>query len=240
MALPRLDAPTYEITLPVSNKRLKFRPFLVKEQKILLMAMESGESDVIEANIHQVLNNCAISEIDIDSMPIVDIEYYFLNLRARSVGESVESKYKCENIVEGKECGNTMDVEFNILDTNVKLPEVKDEMIPLTDTVGIKMKYPDYAVIHRMKHADSVTDVAFELVIDCIDYIYDEDNVYHAHETPKDELMAFLETLTKDQFAKLEDFIDNLPKLEKKIEVTCKKCGFTHKIDVQGLEDFFG
>lgn len=204
------------------------------------MAMESGESDVIENNIRQVLQNCAISQIDIDSLPIVDIEYYFLNLRARSVGEVVESKYKCENIVDGKECGNTMDVEFNILDTQVHIPENTEELIALNEHVGLKMKYPDFAVVKRMKEADSITDVAFELVVDCIEYIYDDDNLYYAHETPKQELMAFLESLTKEQFAKLEEFIDNLPKLEKKIEVTCKKCGFAHKIDVQGLEDFFG
>lgn len=240
MALPKIDAPVYEIVLPVSNTKLKFRPFLVKEQKILLMAMESAESDVIENNIYQVLQNCALTEIDLDSLPIVDIEYYFLNLRARSVGEIVETKYKCENQVDGKPCNNTMDVSFNILDTQVQMPTVMEEMIPLNDKIGIKMKFPDFSVIHRMKDADTITDTAFELVINCIDYIYDEDNIYHSYETPKEELMSFLESLTKEQFAKLEDFIDNLPKLEKKIEVTCSKCGFHHKIDVEGLEDFFG
>ena len=126
MALPKIDTPTYEITLPVSKQKLKFRPFLVKEQKILLMAMESGEKTVIENNIRQVLQNCALDAIDVEQLPLIDIEYYFLQLRARSVGEVVESKYKCENEVDGKICGHINDVSFNILDTQVEFPEKRE------------------------------------------------------------------------------------------------------------------
>lgn len=240
MALPHIDIPTYEIELPISKQKIKFRPFLVKEQKILLMAMESGEKETIETNIKQVLQNCMVDRIDIESLPIIDIEYYFLNLRARSVGEIVESKYKCENIVNEKECGNIMDTKFNILDVNVEIPEIGNDTIRLTDSIGLKMKYPDFSVIKKLQKTESATDVAFELIIDCIDYIFDAENLYHAHETPRKELMDFLESLTKEQFEKLEGFVDNLPKLKKTIQVNCSKCGFSHKIEVQGLDDFFG
>jgi hypothetical protein len=240
MALPKIDAPTYEITLPVSKKQLKFRPFLVKEQKILLMAMETGEKEIIENNIKQILQNCAISDFDVDATPIVDIEYYFLNLRARSVGEIVETKYKCENVVNSEVCGNVMDTKFNLLDIELEIQnELAEDTIVLSGDVGIKMKYPDFAVVEKLQQSDSVTDSAFEFIIECIDYIYDSDNVYYAHETPQEEIQVFLESLTKEQFEKIETFVDRLPKLSKKIEATCKKCGFHHTINVEGLEDFF-
>lgn len=239
MALPKISAPTFEITLPVSKKSIQFRPFLVKEQKILLMAMESGEKGVIESNVKHILNNCLISDIDIDSLPIVDIEYYFLNIRARSVGEVVESKYKCENEVDGVVCNNTMDTKFNILDVQVDMPKDLNDKIQITPTVGVKLRYPNFDLVDKLQDLDNATDIAFELIIECIEYVYDEDNLYYAHETPREELMAFLESLTKDQFEKIEEFVENLPKLKKEIEVTCKKCGFSHKIKVEGLESFF-
>jgi hypothetical protein len=203
------------------------------------MAMESGEKSVIENNIRQVLQNCALTPIDVENLPLIDIEFFFLNLRARSIGEVIETKYKCENEVDGKTCGHVNDVSFNILDTQVEMPEEKSDLIPITDTIGIKMKYPDFSVIKKLEQAETITDIGFELVIDCIDYVYDGDNLYHAHETPKEELMQFLESLTKEQFDKLESFVDNMPKLEKKINFICTKCGFNHNINVQGLDDFF-
>lgn len=238
--LPKIQAPTYEITLPVSHKSIKFRPFLVKEQKILLMAMESSDESDIGNNIQQVLRNCLISEnVNIDDLPIADIEYYFLNLRARSIGEIVESRYRCNNVVNGKECGNIMDTEINILDIKVEIPEIKDDVIRLTDKIGVKMKYPNFDLVKKLKNVESVADVSFELIINCIEYVFDDENLYYAHETPKEELLSFLESLTKDQFEKIENFIDNLPKLKKTIEIDCKKCGFHHIIEVEGLEDFF-
>ena len=237
--LPKIEAPSYELTLPVSKKTIRFRPFLVKEQKILLMAMESGEKAVIENNIRQVLQNCALGELDVENLPLIDIEYYFLNIRARSVGEVVESKYKCENEVNGKVCGHVNDVSFNILDTQVIFPEQVEDLITLNGQVGIKMKYPEFSVIKKLENAETITDVGFELVIDCIDYIYDGDNLYYAHETSKEELIQFLESLTKEQFDKIESFVDNMPKLEKKINFICSKCGYNHNINVQGLDDFF-
>ena len=117
MALPKLDVPTYEIELPISKKTIKYRPFLVKEQKNLLMALESNESSTIQQNVRDILNNCTLTEgINIDKLPIIDVEYYFVNLRAKSVGEVVESKYKCNNEVEGKVCGNLMEKEINLLE----------------------------------------------------------------------------------------------------------------------------
>ena len=239
MALPKISTPTFQITLPLSNKIIKFRPFLVKEQKILLMAMESGEKDTIETNIKHILYNCLIDDVDIESLPLVDIEYYFLNLRARSVGEIVESKYKCENEVDGKVCGNTMETSFNILDVKLEKPADVKDTFDLGQGIGIKMKYPNFDVVEKMQDSESATDAVFELIIECIDYIYDEDNMYYAHETPKEELMAFIESLTKEQFDQIEKFVESVPTLKKELEITCSKCGFQHKLKVEGLQDFF-
>jgi hypothetical protein len=239
MALPRIDVPTYQVTLPVSKKTLNFRPFLVKEQKVLLMAMESNDKSTIENNIHQILQNCILNEINLENLPLVDIEFFFLQLRARSAGEVVDSKYKCENVVDDKECGNIMKTSFNILDLTVEFPPDNEDDIKLSDGVGIKLKYPTFKVAKNMKSDESATTLAFELLVECIDFIYDKDNVYHASETPKKELMDFLESLTKTQFEKIEKFIQNMPKMNKKIDIKCSKCGFDHHLDIEGLESFF-
>ena len=134
MGLPKIDTPVYEIELPISKKKLKFRPFLVKEQKNLLMAYEADDAETINSNIKQILLNCIIDEkIDIDEIPIVDIEYYFLNLRARSVGEVVETKYKCENKVDDKVCGNVMETSFNVLDVDIELLKKVGELCSKPD-----------------------------------------------------------------------------------------------------------
>ena len=130
MALPKLDVPTYEIDLPVSKNKIKFRPFLVKEQRNLLMALESQDTNSTQQAIRDILVNCTITEgLDIDKLPIIDIEYYFINLRAKSVGEIVESRYRCNNIVEDKECGNIMEKNIDLTQIKVQVPEdVKPEI----------------------------------------------------------------------------------------------------------------
>ena len=241
MALPKIDAPVYELELPLSKKQIRFRPFLVKEQKNLMMAMEADDSETIERNIKQVLHNCTLTEnIDVESLPVTDVEYYFLQLRARSVGEIVENKYVCTNEVNGEQCGNKMQASFNLLDIEVETnPDIKD-IVKLTDTIAIKLKYPEFSIVEKLKKKDSAVEVAFEIIMDSIEYIFDGEQYYYANETPKEELMQFLESLNQDQFSKLEEFFNNLPKLNKKLEIKCSKCGFDHTIAMEGLESFFG
>jgi hypothetical protein len=202
------------------------------------MAMESQESDFIETNIKQVLRNCSLSELNIDELPLVDIEFYFLNLRAKSVGEEVDTKYKCENIVNEKSCDNIMNVKYNVLEVDVRIPE-GDKIIKLAEDIGIKMKYPSFAILNKLKAEDDSAKVAFELIAECIEYVYDKDNLYYANEIPKEELDAFLDQLTTEQFKEIQKFIEELPKIEKTIEVKCSKCGFEHKIVSKELTDFF-
>jgi hypothetical protein len=241
MALPKIDTPIYELDLPLSKKHVRFRPFLVKEQKNLLMAMESGDSKSIEQNVKQVLNNCTVTEnIDIEKLPVLDVEYYFLNLRARSVGEIVENKYRCDNQVDGSACGNIMETSLNLLDIKIEGVKENDDVIQLTDTISIKLKYPEFSVINKLSKLTDVSDIAFEMIADSVEYIFDGEQFYYAKETTTEEMVEFIEGLNQQQFAKIEDFFANLPKLEKKIEMKCSRCGFEHKLDVEGLESFFG
>lgn len=240
MTLPKLDCLVYELTLPLSKKKIKFRPFLVKEQRNLMIAMEADDKETIERNIKQVMQNCCLTELDIDSLPIIDVEYYFLNLRARSVSEIVENKYECKNIVDGKECGKVMDVKFNLLDIAVDVdPNIKD-VIQLSDTMSMKLHYPTFSVLERAKKFENETDMAFDMILDSIDYIFDGKQYYHSKETTGDELQEFVESLSSKQFAKVEEFFSNLPKMNKKLDLKCSKCGFQHTIEVEGLENFFG
>jgi hypothetical protein len=241
MALPKIDTPIYDLELPLSKKKIRFRPFLVKEQKNLLMAMESGDRESIEQNVKQVLNNCTVTEgIDVEKLPVIDIEYYFLQLRARSVGEVVENKYRCDNVVDEKICGNIMETSLNLLDIQVSGVVEGKDVIELTNTISIKLKYPEFSVLKKLSNLTNVSDIAFEMIADSVEYIYDGEQFYYAKEVDSKEIVEFIESLNQQQFSKIEDFFANLPKIEKTIEMKCSRCGFEHKLDVEGLESFFG
>lgn len=241
MALPKIDTPIYELELPLSKKKIKFRPFLVKEQKNLLMSLESNDSESIENNIKHVLQNCTLTEkIDIEKLPVVDVEYYFLQLRARSVGEIVENKYRCENVVEEKKCNNIMETTLNLLDIKVANIKENTDVIKLTDSISIKLKYPEFSVLKKLSKLTDVADITFEMIVDSIEYIYDGEQFYYAHETSHEELLEFVESLNQKQFMKIEEFFSDFPKIEKKINIKCSRCGFEHNLNVEGLESFFG
>jgi hypothetical protein len=240
MALPILELPTYELTLPLSQKKIKFRPFVVKEQKNLLMAMEAKEPETVNNVVKDILTSCTLTEnIDIDKLPILDVEYYFINLRAKSVGEIVESKYKCNNEVDGKVCGNIMETEVDLTKLQITNKEIQPE-IQITDKIVVKMKYPEFGVVKDSLKYDNVTELTFNMIASSIDYIYDGEQFYYSSETSQEELIAWVEQLNQQQFSKIEDFYNNLPELKEEVEIICSKCGFHHTIEVEGLENFFG
>ena len=157
MALPRIDTPIYDLELPLSKKKIRFRPFLVKEQKNLLMALESDDRESIENNIKQVLQNCTITEkVDIEKLPVVDVEYYFLQLRARSVGETVENKYRCDNMVDDKSCGNIMETSLNLLD--IKIEDVQDD----NDVIEQLAKVDTIVFDNVLEHIDDYYPILIE------------------------------------------------------------------------------
>jgi hypothetical protein len=238
--LPKLDTPTYRIELPLSKTKIEFRPFVVKEQRNLLMAVESGEPETIQKSVRDILNNCTITtNVNIDSLPIVDVEYYFINLRARSVGEIVETRYKCNNVVDGKKCNGIMEKDINLLEIQVESKDLIDPIIQLTDTISIKLKYPDFSYIQESLKFDDVNELTFNVIAKSIEYIYDGEQYYYTKEVPQQETVEFVEQLSQSQFEKIEAFFSALPKLKETIEMDCRKCGFHHQIDVEGLESFF-
>ena len=241
MALPRIDTPIFYLKLPLSQKEIKFRPFLVKEQKNLLMALEADDKETIERNIKQILHNCTLTEnIDIEKLPLVDVEYYFINLRAKSVGEIVENNYICNNEVDGNVCGNKMKVEIDLNNIEVDNYNPEDSLVKLTDKISMKLRYPEFSIIERVNSSENSVEVAFKIIVDSIEYIYDGEQYYYANETTPQELMEFVESLNQEQFGKLEKFFENIPKIKKQVEIKCSKCGFDHSITVEGLENFFG
>lgn len=244
MALPKLEVPTYELVLPISNQTIKYRPFLVKEQKVLLMAMESGEPETIQNAVKDILTVCTLSELDLDNTPIIDIEYYFLNLRAKSVGEISESRYRCNNTVtkedgEQKDCGNTMVAKVNLTEIKPKQDVEVDPVIQLTDKISVKMRYPVFSIMKDSVGVD-MTEMTFRLLASCIEYIYDGDQFYYAKETTLEEMVEFVESLNQEQFEKMETFFNAMPRMTHTVKMKCSKCGFDHSFDVEGLENFFG
>ena len=241
MALPKIDVPTYEIELPVSKTKVKFRPFLVKEQRNLLMAIESSDSTTIQQNIKDILYNCTLTEgVDIEKLPIIDVEYYFINLRSKSVGEVVESRYRCNNSVGGVECGNIMEKDIDLTQIKVQINEDISSEIQLTPNISIKLKYPEFGIVKDSLRYENINDVTFNMIAQSIEYIYDGQQFYYATESTLEELIEFVEGLNQEQFSKIENFFNNLPKLKEKLDIKCNKCGFEHNIEVEGLESFFG
>jgi len=241
MALPKLEVPTYELELPLSKKYIKFRPYLVKEQKSLMMAMESSDAKTIQHNVREILNVCTLNkDVNIDELPIIDIEYYFLQLRAKSVGEIADSKYRCNNEVEDKVCGNIMEAKIDLTQIMPVQEEYVDPEIQLNEQITIRMKYPPFKLISDSIEMDDITEVTFHMIANSIEYIYDGDQFHYAKEQTTEDLVDFIEQLSQEQFEKLEKFFNSVPKLKKDLDITCSKCGFEHHLHVEGLESFFG
>ena len=231
MALPVMVTPEFETTIPSTEKDIKFRPFLVKEEKILFMALQGQDPSEMSNAVKRVLQNCILtSDVDVDSLATFDIEYLFLRLRAKSVGEVIELRLKHR---EG-DCNYVHNYELNLEDVKVQFDEELDNKVQLSDQVGIVLKYP---TIDSAQTADNDLDEMMDFVADCVEMVYDSDNVYENFS--KDEIKQFLESLNGTQFKKVRDFFNKVPKLSHDIEWTCPQCGKTEKVYLEGLASFF-
>jgi len=250
MPLPKIDLPVFELKLVSVPKPVKFRPFLVKEEKLLLMALQSGEEDTIYKTIKQIINNCLVEELDVEKLPIFDVEYLFLNLRSRSIGEKIETYFICRNVTgteKGEdgldveiECKHMMPISINVLDIKPPVADLSPR-IYITDKIGIVLKFPTLKSFKPI--ADMVTaegnEKVFDMIYECTDYVFDDNGMYYANESPKEEFVQFLESLTQEQFDKILAFFENLPKISHDTEHTCERCGFKHNLHMEGLTDFF-
>jgi len=239
MELPKIDLPTYEIKLPSNNKVVKIRPFLVREEKLLLMALQSDDDIEIINTTKQVINNCLIdSDVNIDSLPFFDVDYLFIALRAKSIGEAIEVKFTCNNTVNDRSCGNNFPAKIDISNCEI----VKDEhLTPLIDLgkIKVKMKYPSYTTMKLILDNDDVMNKKISVIAGSIDQVIDGDSVHTTKDLTQEAIIEFIESLTKEQFSKLEYFIDNFPSFVIRTKATCNKCGFEHHLSYSDFASFF-
>lgn len=242
--LPKIDVPIYETKLISNGQTIRYRPFLVKEQKLFLMAAESDDPQDTVSAIKQVINNCVIDDIDIDNMATFDIEHLFIQLRARSVGEMVTLNYSCNNTVKDehghdKICGGKVKFDLNVLEIQpVKNPEHSNK-IAISNKMGIVMKYPTFKSVDKLDVNSNDMQQILDVIISCIDYIYDDENLYYAKDSSKEELIDFIENLKQTDLEKVQKFFDTLPKFKKDLHFNCGKCGYEENIIVEGIQNFF-
>ncbi|MBM5783193.1 MAG: hypothetical protein FJ368_07240 [Pelagibacterales bacterium] len=241
--LPKIDVPIYTVNLVSTGKPVRFRPFLVKEQKLFLMASESDDQKETVDIVRQVLKNCILDEIDINNIPTFDLEFLFMNLRARSVEEVVDLKYKCNNTVknekgEDKTCTGSVDFKFNLLEIHPTKSENHTNKITITENVGICLKYPTFEMIQKYEKMDE-KNIIMSILIDCIDYIYDKDSTYYSKDTSKKELEEFVDNLQQSHLEKIKVFFETMPEIKKEVNFKCPKCDYEENITIKGLQNFF-
>lgn len=237
MALPKLDVPSYTAVLPSTGQTVKYRPFLVKEEKTLLLALESEDQKQIQDAVVTLLTNCITSRLNIKRLAMFDLEYLFLKIRAKSVSESLELKVTCTDDNETQ-----VDVEIDLEDVEVLIPKEHTDIVELTEDVSVKMKYPSLDQFIKNNFGDTETkpEEVFELIAECIDQIIDGDEVHESSSSSKKELIAFLDSLTSQQFLNIQEFFATMPKLTHTFSVvnpnTKERCEYT----LEGLASFFG
>jgi hypothetical protein len=240
MDIPKIDVPTYDITLPSNGKTIVIRPFLVKEEKLLLMAVESQDNENIIKTTKQVINNCIVAgDVDIDKLPFFDIDYIFIALRAKSIGEKIETSYVCNNLVDDQKCGGVFETEIDISNCVIDKKEDIETDIVLSNKLSMKMKYPTYSIMKTIMSNENNFGKKIRIIASCIERITNSDKIYSSKDFSKEELIAFIDGLTREQFVKLEKFVDNLPTFHIESEATCPKCGYLHKINYTDFTRFF-
>jgi len=240
MALPKLNVPVYEAILPSTEKVIKYRPFLVKEEKILLTALEADETKALSIAVKQIVNNCVQGELNVDDLPTFDIEYLFLRLRAKSVGEKVTvglRPWGCPKN-EGKLCENSTSVEINLEEVKVHKDNASPSKIMLDDKIGIKMKYPDINAISLT--GTSSEAAGMDVIRGCVDMIFTEEETYERDSFTDKELDEFIDSLNSQQFKLIKDFFDNMPVLTHTVKYKCGTCGENKETTLTGLNSFFG
>ena len=241
MPLPKINTPTYDLTLPSNKKKIRYRPFLVREEKILVLAMESNDQKQITDAIIQIIGDCLITKtVDVTKLPTFDIEYLFLNVRSKSVGETVEVNVTCPD--DGK---TTVETSINIDDIKVVKDKDHKVIVQLDDKYSMKLKYPtlDQFVENNfdfdMAEPKESVSAAMSMLSTCIDMIYDDQESWDASDSSKEELDEFIDQLNTKQFQQVEQFFRTMPKLSHKLKVTNPKTGVESEVVLEGLVSFF-
>ena len=232
MALPIIAVPKYQLKIPSTDKEVNYRPFLVKEEKILLIAMESEDEVQMTTAIRDIIGNCVYEDLDVKTMPMFDIEYIFLQLRSKSKGEVIDLSYEC-----GK-CKKQIAVQVDLSKIEITKTEGHEPKIPLSDDVGVIMKYPSMEIQKVISKESTDIENIFSTISSCIDSIWDKENVYSSKDHTQQEINDFLESLPDTAFSKIQKFFDTVPKLKHDIKLKCtSKNGKGKKASICGWED---
>jgi hypothetical protein len=237
MALPKIAIPTFSTTLPSNKRVIKFRPFMVKEEKVLLIAMESKDYEHMQRAMIDVISSCILDEdVKIDKLPSFDIEYLFLKIRAKSVGEKVILSYRHVDGVnyKGETCDAMTKVEINLDDVEVKFQETHKQVIPLNDKLVLKMRYP---TIDDVKASIAEGADELDLVTRCIESVYDDEEIYEPDNI--DDARQFIGSLSNKQFMEVMKFFETMPTIEHTVSYKCSGCGQEDTVTLKGLADFF-
>jgi len=237
MALPQVNTPTYELAVPSTDKKLKYRPFLVKEEKILMIAMEAKEQSGIIDAVKQIVESCTFNKLDVSKSPMFDVEYIFLNIRAKSVGETSTIRLRCPDDNE-----TFVETQIDLTTIEVEMPKGHNNKIELTKEMGMIMTYP---TLELFSDFDGITTVnatnMIDIISSCIVQIYDKkgEEVFEAKDSTKQELIDFVEQLNSKQFKDIQKFFDTMPKLTHTVEIENPKTKVKSEVTLNGLNDFF-
>ena len=244
MALPRVASPTYELTIPSTGEKVSYRPFLVKEEKTLLMAMETRDNLAMTKAMQDIITSCTEGEVNLKSLASFDIEYFFLQLRGRSIGEVLTisphrpSNFKCcEEATENDICEININIDDIVMDTS----KIKSSEINITDDIGMKLNFPQIETVQKYtgEGEDIKSENVFKLIVDCIEYIWDGEEIFKAKDSTKKDLNEFLESLTSAQFTEVKDFFESMPRLSHEIDWICPRCEKSNPMRIEGIDSFF-
>ncbi len=239
MPLPKINTPTYELTLPSNNKKIKYRPFLVREEKILIMALETENSEDISNAVVDILSECILTKgVDVTKLATFDIEYLFLNVRSKSVGETVEVNIVCPD-----DNKTSVQMEINLDSIKVQKTRGHKNIIKLDDQYSLKLKYPsldEFIGNNFDTNESNMVDKSLNMISSCIEMVYDEEESWDASDSTKEELEEFVEQLNSKQFKAIEKFFETMPKLSHKVKVTNPNTKVENELVLEGLQSFFG
>lgn len=235
--LPKIDYPISLIDIYSLGRKVKFRPFLVKEEKILLIAKESKDPEEIRSAVIQIIQNCAQEPLEVEKLPLFDVEMIFLKIRARSVGESVKLVFNCQNEVDGVVCNTDTDYSLNLEKVKFVVPEGHNNTIMLSGDTGMKLKYPTLS--SDINEPKDDLDVVVKLIAENIECVFTSESVTKPEDMTASELSDFIDSLTVEHIETCRLFFNTAPKVVLEDTVKCKKCGFEHQLVTEGLVDFF-
>ena len=235
MALPQVNSSRYSTKLPSTGVEIEYRPYLVKEEKIMMVALESKDNKQIVGAMKDVAQACILTDVDVDKLTAFDLEWMFLQLRSKSVGETADVKMKCQQ----KDCDAMTPVSVDL--SKVEMDDYEpNRVIQLNNDIGVQMVYPSVNLVEKYDEEKlNNVDGVFDMIIDCLETIYDKDDVYHVKDERRQDVKDFVEALTSNQFSKLAEFLQKIPSVKKRVEWCCSTCEANNEMELRGLQSFF-